>query len=367
MNANMEEKKALIKEADLLKMISNVIKKWKFVVVVACCFALFGIIIAFSTAKSYTVAVVVAPEASGESVSGINSLASIVGVDFGLSAEGDAIYPLLYPDVVSSLPFLTSLFDVRVKNLEETVDTTYYAYLRHYRERTWLDYVKMFPSRVMNSVKRIFISSPDVPVSHSFNPYMLSEKQMGMVENLNSAISVFVDKKTNVTTLSFTDRDSRVAATMADTIMNRLQHEITLYRTKKAIDDCAYIERMCSEAKDSLDVSQKRYADFITHNRNIRNEYAIAEKERLEADKNLKTALYTQWAQQYLLAKAKVKEKTPVFVTLEPATIPVKASSMGRLAKIVLYTIIGAVLAVLYVLAKDSVLESWHKIIGTSK
>lgn len=365
----MEKKSILIKEADLLKIVSRVVEKWKFVLVVTFCFAIFGLVIALSTAKRYTTEIVVAPETSGSSFSssGLTSLASFAGVDLGMAEGGDAIYPMLYPDIISSLPFLTSLFDVRVENLDKTVDTTYYEYILHHSNKTWLDHVKAMPLKAVNWVTGLFISSPTGAATSEFNPYMLSKSQMRMVESLNSAIGIFVDKKTDVVTLSFTDRDPRVAAAMADTIMSRLQQEVTLYRTKKALNDCKYVEKMYLEAKDSLELSQERYADFVSHNKNVINEFVIIEKERLGADKELKMALYTQWAQQLMLARAKVQESTPVFVTLKPATIPVQASSMGRAMHIMLYTFFGAVFAVVYVLMKDSVRSVWRKIMRKSE
>ena len=366
---NMEEKKALFKETDLLKLVARVIEKWKFILVVTFCFSVFGVIIALSTVRKYTAEVVAAPESSGSSLSnsGLGSLASMMGINMGLGESSDAIYPLLYPEIVSSLPFLTSLFDVRVEDIDGNVDATYYTYLKHYRKETWLDYVKKIPGKAVGSIKGLFGSSQEDEEVQEFNPYMLSKNQMTMVKELNSNIGIFVDKKTNVLSLSFTDRDPRVAAIMVDTIMWRLQHEITEYRTKKANDDCAYIESMYLESKDSLEVAQERYADFVSRNRNIINEYVIVEKERLEAEKNLKTSLHTQWAQQLLLARAKVQEKTPVFVTLKPAVIPAIPSSMGRSLMLLLFTFVGGIIAVMYVLLKDSFVSIFRKLFTSNK
>lgn len=80
------------------------------------------------------------------------------------------------------------------------------------------------------------------------------------------------------------------------------------------------------------------------------------------ADKELKTTIFAQWAQQLLLAKAKVQEKTPVFVTLKPAAISVRASSMGRAMMVVLYAFLGGLFASAYVLFKEPFIESWNRI-----
>lgn len=366
----MEEKKVvLLRETDLLKLVGRIIEKWKFILVVTFCFSVFGIIIALSTVREYTAEIVAAPESSGSSLSNssLGSLASMMGINVGLGESSDAIYPLLYPEIVSSLPFLTSLLNVRVETLDGNVDTTYYTYLKHYRKETWLDHVKKVPGKTIGCIKGLFGSSQETEDVQEFNPYMLSKNQMTMVKALNSNIGIFVDKKTNVLSLSFTDRDPRVAATMVDTIMWRLQQEITEYRTKKANDDCAYIESMYLESKDSLEVAQERYADFVSRNRNIINEYVIVEKERLEAEMNLKTTLHTQWAQQLLLARAKVQEKTPVFVTLRPAVVPAIPSSIGRSLMLLLFTFVGGIISVMYVLLKDSFVSIFRKLFTSYK
>ena len=348
------EKKELIKEMDLLKITRQLLERWKFILTVMLCFAIFGIVIAFSTVKTYTSDVVVAPEASSSSfTSNFAPIASMVGMDIGLENNGEALYPMLYPDIASSLPFLTSLLDANVKTIDENVDTTYFTYKRKYQKRTWLDDAKAIPSKLIKFTKSLFSSAEPARNNSSLDPYRLSESEMLMVESLQSVFNVFVDKKTNVVTITFSDRDPRVAASMADTITNRLQKAVTEYRTKKAIDYCKYVEMMYIEAKDSLEAAQKRYADFVDRNRNVTNEHVLIEKERFTADKELKASLNAHWAQQLQLAKARVQESTPVFVTLKPAAIPAFPSSMGRMTMIMIYALLGSAVAIVYILISE--------------
>ena len=129
----MEEqnvKKPLLKEADLLQLVSKVLSKWKFILKTTLCFMVFGVVIAFSTIKYYTSEIMVAPESSSSGMAGgLASLASFAGLD--MDAGGDAIYPLLYPDIIQSLPFLCSLFDVDVQSVDGEIDTTYGYYLKN--------------------------------------------------------------------------------------------------------------------------------------------------------------------------------------------------------------------------------------------
>lgn len=367
-NIEVQEKKQLLKEEDLLGLISKLLSKWKFIVVMTCCFMALGVIIAFSSIKKYTAEIMVAPESSSSVMSGgLSSLASMVGFDMGSIGGDDAIYPLLYPDIIQSLPFMASLFDVNVKSLDGAIDTTYYYYMSKLQKKSWMSRVKSAPKKAIGWVKKILTPSKDFGDPSIFNPYHLSEKQMKMIQKLSGSITIFVDKKTNVITLSYTDQDPLIAATMVDTIMCRLQERITDYRTKKAMADCAYIEKLYLESKVNYEKAQEDYAVFVDRNRNVTQERFLVERERLEADKDLKNTLYTQWAQQLQLAKAKVQEYTPAFTTLKPAAVPALPSTMRKLMIIFIYTFMGGVLSVVYVLLKEPVINICRKLFNYKK
>ena len=368
----MEEqniKKPLLKEADLLQLVGKVLAKWKFILKVTICFMLLGLVMALTMIKEYTAQVVVAPESSNSSMmsGGLGSLASMVGFDLGGMGGDDAIYPLLYPDIVQSLPFMSSLFDVNVKSQDGMVDTTYFYYVDKLQKKNWAGVVKSAPKKAIKWVMKLFSSKKQTGDPAVFDPYNLSEKQMQMIENLAGVVSIFVDKKTNVITLSFTDQDPLIAATMVDTVMCRLQNQITAYRTKKVVDDCAYIEKLYLKAKTDYEKAQEAYASYVDRNRNVTQERYLVEMERLEADKDLKNTLYTQWAQQLMLAKAKVQEYTPVFVTLKPAAVPALPSSMRRSMLLILYTFLGGILAVAYVLLKEPLANVYRKLFKLKK
>lgn len=367
-NIEIHEKKQLLKEEDLLELIGKLFSKWKLIVMMTICFMVLGVVMAFSSIKKYTAEIVVAPESSSSVMGGgLSSLASMVGFDMGSMGGDDAIYPLLYPDIIQSLPFMASLFDVNVKSLDGEIDTTYYYYMSKLQKKSWMTRIKALPKKNVSWVKKMFAPAENTCDPSVFNPYNLSEKQTRMIQKLSGAITIFVDKKTNVITLSYTDQDPLIAATMVDTIMCRLQGKITDYRTKKAMADCAYIEKLYLEAKANYEKAQEDYALFVDRNRNVTQERFLIERERLAADKDLKNTLYTQWAQQLQLAKAKVQEYTPAFTTLKPAAVPALPSTMRKLMIIFLYTFFGGVLSVAYVLLKEPIINIFRKLFNYKK
>ena len=368
MEGKQKEKTSWEDEIDLIQLAGKVVTKWKFVLKVTLVFLLLGFVFAMTSVKEYTAEVVVVPESSKSSSlmeGGLGSLAAMAGFDLGSIGGEEALYPMLYPDIVQSLPFQASLFDVRVKSKDGEIDTTYFHYVAKLQKRSLGSFVKMIPGKIIKGVLSVFSSKEEEVGNPSvFDPYNLSRKQMYMITSLGERISVLVDKKTNVISLSFTAQDPLIAATMVDTVMCRLQDQITAYRTKKVMDDCAYIEKLYLQSKAEYEKAQEVYAAYVDRNRNVTQERFLVEMERLVADKDLKNTLYTQWAQKLMLAQAKVQEYTPVFVTLHPASVPALPSSMSRSMILLVWTFVGAVLAVGYVVIKDSTIEIFREMFG---
>ena len=197
-----------------------------------------------------------------------------------------------------------------------------------------------------------------------YDPYRLSEQQLIQIEGLSNKITVFVDKKTEVITLSFKDPDPEIAAIMAQKVESELEEKVIDYRTRKAQKDCQYMEKLYLESKAEYEKAQAIYADFVDHNRNVTQERILIEMERLEDEKDLKNTLYSQWAQQLLMSQAKLQQNTPVFTTIKPAAVPAKPSSIRRLFLMILYTMLGFCIAVGWVLVKEPVHDMIVKLKG---
>lgn len=362
-----KEKKPVIKEQDLLELLSKLVANKRFIIRFTLIFFAFGILLTFTSVKKYTVEVMVAPESSESSslAGNLGSLASMVGIDLS-SSSGDAIYPLLYPDIVESLPFLTSLMNVKVMT-QDGIDTTYAYYQAKIQKKFWFSEMTKFPKRAVGKLVKLFKKDQTVGDPYVFDPYRLSEKQLNQIDALKGKIYVFVDKKTEVITLSFTDPDPEIAAVMAERMETELERIVTEYRTKKALKDCQYMEKLYNESKIEYEKAQTEYAEFVDHNRNVTLERVLIERQRLEAEKDLKNTLYSQWAQQLLLSQAKLQQHTPVFTTLKPSTVPALPSSMRRLYMLALFGLLGFGLAVCWVLLKKPLRSVINKIRQSDK
>lgn len=290
-----------------------------------------GILIALGTPKQYTVSITLSPEmGSGKSGSGLASMAaSFLGGSVGTDSP-DALNATLAPDIVASTPFLLELFDARVVSQDKQLDTTFTAYLDE-QKSSWLGYVLKAPGMAIGGIKSLFTNEEEEKKDTiQGGTIELNEEDAAKLKSLRQQITAEVDKKTSITTLSVTLQDPKVTATIADSVVAKLQQYITTYRTSKAKEDCQYLEKLFKERQQEYYDAQQRYARYVDANSNVVFQSTMAERERLQNDMNLAYQVYSQVAQQLQVARAKVQEEKPVFAVVEPAVVPLKPSGTSR-------------------------------------
>ena len=339
-------------EIDLLELAGKVwaerrlVLKWCGVAVVV------ALIVGFSIPKEYTTTVMLAPEVEGgsRSLGGLSALAGMAGINMNAGESSDALYPELYPDIVSSVGFTTELFPVSVEDEEGELKTTLYNYLKEEQRSPWWSAILSFPFKCIGWITSLFRDEEEENVGQRIDPFRLTKDETGVVKMLNERISVSVDKKTSVITLSVTMQDPLISATMTDTVMQKLQNYITEYRTNKARHDLDFTQKLYDEAQKKYYVAQQAYADYVDMNQNISLRSVQTRQERLQNEMNLAYNLYNQTAQQLQLAKAKVQENTPVYTIVQAATVPLKASKPSKLMLLVGFVFLAGVMSVGWVL-----------------
>lgn len=314
--------------------------------------AVLGLIVAFTTPKTYNSTVVLAPEESGAGFSGsISSLASMVGMNMRIGQTGDALYPEIYPDLVSSTDFVVGLFPVMVTTNKQDVKCDYYTYLLKHTKAALADYPFIGLRELMKSLTSK--DKQDERMKGVVTPLWLTKEEDGVAKMISDNIRCSVDKKTNVITITVTDQDPLVAALMADSVKSHLQVAITNYRTKKARVDLDYMQKLFDEARRQYDKARQIYASYADANQDVLLQSYKMKEEDLENDMQLKYNIYQQVVEQLQLANAKVQERTPAFTVIQSATVPLKHSSRSKLATLVTWMFLGFMLRFVIVLWKN--------------
>ncbi len=302
----------------------------------------------------YNCTVKLSPEMSGsKSTSGLASLASSFGVNLGNgSGVGtEALFPTLYPDLMNSVDFKTSLFHVPVtiegdkEKGEKDRTMSYYDYLSKEQKSPWW-------SQGIKAIMSMFNGQSSM-VNEKVNKFRLTREQAGIVKAIDQKVVCDVDKKTMVITINVTDQDPVIAATMADTVKTRLQNFITDYRTSKARVDLEYNRKICAETKARYEKARQLYAEFMDHNRDIILQTVRQKQTDLENEMQLQYNAYTQVASQLLAAEAKVQEETPAFTTLQSATVPVLKAGPKRAQMCLIFVFLAFLGTTAWILYKE--------------
>ena len=226
-------------------------------------------IYALSLPNYYNCKVKLAPElgSSARSAGGLAGLASSFGINLGSTQAGaDAITPTLYPDLMNSVDFKTSLFPVKVTRKDDNKTFTYYDYLMKEQKAPWWAEAKA-------AFFSMFLDSDSVE-EQAVDPFQLTKEQTAIAKAINQNVVCDVDKKTFVITINVTDQDPLICATLADSVKTRLQKFITDYRTSKARVDLKYNQKLYGEAKAKYEQARDAYARFSDSHRDVSSQSA---------------------------------------------------------------------------------------------
>jgi hypothetical protein len=359
---NIEQIEVEESSIDFGKIFKDLLKhKRLYYIVLPVAFVL-AAIYALGQPNFYSCTVKLSPELSStRSSGGLASLASSFGFNIG-SAGGmgsEALFPTLYPDLMNSTDFKTSLFEVPVtiegdkKKGEKDRTMTYYDYLSKEQKKPW------WSAAIGGTMKAIagLFGTKKEEEKVAINPFRLTKKQAAIVKALDRMVVCDVDKKTMVITINVTDQNAVICANMADTVKNRLQNFITDYRTSKARVDLEYNQMIYKESKARYDKARRMYADFVDHNQDILLESVRQRQTELENEMQLQYNAYQQVAAQLLAAEAKVQQETPAFTTLQSATVPVQKAGPKRAQMCLIFVFLAFLATTGWILYKEDDLK----------
>lgn len=326
------EQKAMSQEKPTIGQLWQDIKKHKrlYYKVLSITFIVSAILL-IGTPNYYRCTVKLAPELSGsKNTSSLASIANSFGLNIGSGSMGsEALFPTLYPDLMNSVAFRTSLFSIKVKPEDSDTAMTYYAYLNEGQKKSLLEYTLIPLQWVKESIASLFFSNEKEEID-KVDPFKLTKEQFEIVELMEKKVVCDVDNKTLVITIDVIDQDPLIAANMADSVQLHLQEFITNYRTRKARIDLAYNQKLFKEAQERYEKARLKSAAYSDANRHAIFAEKQSEITKLENEMNLQYQAYSQVAAQLQMAEAKVQEETPAFTTLQPASVPMKKAGPRR-------------------------------------
>ena len=335
-------------DIDWMGVFVKLLNSWRFIFVVSVAFGLFGIVMALTSPRKYSVTMTLAPEVQTGGASSLSSISSMLGIAAaGSAGSTDALNITLFPEICKSTPFLTGLFPVELTQYvspQEAREGVVARSVTVFDHMTGLDREKRFSIRSMGWFSR---KEPVLEDDGTLDPARLTLMQSRAVEALSKSISASVDKS-GITTITVVMDDRLMATQLADTVCRRLQEYVTVYRTQKSIEDYDYYVKMTEDAQARLVKAQAAYAASVDHERDIILQSVSSRRDRLRQEAELASQLYIQMAQQQEMARAKIQEVKPVFAVIQPATMPQHATN-SRAKVVLIWGFVGLFLSCFWV------------------
>lgn len=347
---NSDKLKSKEIEINLIDIISGIIGIRHLLYKAAGVGLIIGVIIAVSIPKKYTVEVTFSPEiGSSKGNSGLSGIAaSFLGSGTSIGDVSDALNTSLSADIVSSTPFLLELIDTKILAGSKNDSITLGEYLEE-QASPWWSYVTNLPVIIVGGLKSLF-EKEKFNNEKTKEVIELTKKEYRIVQYLRKNIVTLVDKKTGITTVSVTLPHPKNTSIVANSVVYKLQEYIIKYRTSKAKEDCAYLEKLFKERQQEYYIAQRKYANYVDAHDNLILQSVRIEQERLQNDASLAYQVYSQVANQLQVARAKVQEEKPVFAIVEPVVVPQQPSSMGMKIYILLFVFLAVTFTASWVL-----------------
>lgn len=276
---------------------------WPVTFVVACAVIL-------CVPRKYTSETVLAPEYDYINTTNLRNIARAADVDIPIGPTTDAISPDLYPDVIKSSTFLSTILNGQVMT-KDGMEVNVFDFFHKKNEKNWKTAV-----RVQKSIK------------------------------------CAVDRKTGAITISCKAKDPNVVADIANMVRENLQTIITDYRTNKARKDVDFYTTQVAEKLELANKARLEYATYADSHQGSQLAQVQVEIERLESELTVRQAAYKASLVQLQTAEIRLQEQTPAFTIIQSADVPVRPSSPKRMIFVLAMMVVATLVMSVYVFIK---------------
>jgi hypothetical protein len=353
----LQPQQVVDEEIDLLALAKTLWKGRKTIIIAVISGAVLGIVIAFNSPKEYTASTVMVPQLgdSQSKLGGLGGLAALAGISLDMN-PGAELSPMIYPKIVSSIPFQLELMNTPLTFQEFPQPISLFDYYTKYSKPSALGAIKKYtiglPFVILEAIKG---KSKEIRVSvdKTNQPILLTEDQNRVKKALSSIITMEVNAKEGYLTLTSCMPEALAAAQLAKNAQNLLQRYITEFKIEKAKANLDFIQGRYNETKTEFEKAQVNLAVVSDRNKNFTSGLSQIETDRIQTRYTIAFNVYQELAKQLEQAKIQVKRETPVFTIVQPATVPSERSKPNKLMILIIWLFLGGVAGIAVIFGKD--------------
>ena len=329
--------------------------------------AVLGVAIALFSPKVYTATSTIVPQLGGDANSkmgGLGGLAALAGINLDMQQSSE-LSPIVYPQIVSSIPFQLELMNTSLNFEEFPQPVTLFDYFINLQKPTLLGTVAKYtiglPGIILKAIKGKQKEATGSS-NNDLNPLSLTEDQVSVQKMLNEMVTLEVNAKEGYLTISVNMSEPLIAAQMALKAQNLLQKYITEFKIQKSQANLDFIEASYTKAKKEFEQAQVKLAIATDRSQGFVSGLPRVETDRLQSQYTITFGVYQELAKQFEQAKIQVKKETPIFTVVNPPVVPSERSKPKRSMIVFIWLILGGMIGAITILGRGfikSLKESW--------
>jgi len=352
---------------DLVEILQKLWAKRKFILIVTGVAMALGLVVALLTPNQYTASCTLVPQTGERRTGGsLSGLAAMAGISLGDMTSGEVLSPNVYPNIIKNVSFQKELLHARYTFPDVPEPITYYEYAtdKQYHKFNLLAAIKKYTIGLPGVILGAIRGEPEEGVSPGVGDTIprLTYKEQKVLEDLYESFSLQLNEKEGYVQLSTTLRDPHLAAQITLKAQQLLQQYLTEFKLQKVRANLEFVEGSYQEAKANFEAKQEELARFRDANVNLTSAMARTREEKLQSEYTLLLGVYTELAKQKEQAKIAVTETTPILTVIEPVVVPVEKSKPSRARMLIIYTFLGLIVGVGWVLGVPYLKEVFSKV-----
>ena len=355
---------------DIIALLQSIWTGKKLILKTVLVFMILGLFIAVFSQNEYTASTTIVPQSSSEKPGGsLGGIAALAGINLGSVGQQSSISPTLYPQILTNISFQKELLETLITIEGQDKKITYKEY-----------YTNVYSPSVLSSIKKYTIGLPGVLIGllksdeiskeeskNNDSLPQITEDDKKLIELLLEQLSMEVNDKDGYISLSTTMPEARAAAELTQKAQELLEQYVIDFKIEKSSSELDFIKNRYQEKEQEFQKIQQKLAVYTDRNQNVNSARAKMELMLLQSEYDLAYGVYSELAKQLETQELKVKEDTPIFTILQPVFVPLEKTAPKRSLILIIYTFLGFVLSIGYILAIEPIQNIIKEIRSTTE
>ena len=290
---------------DIMAIIRNLWDGRKTILITLGIFVVLGLVAALTMKRAYTVQTVMVPQLNSRQNNSLGSLAALMGIDLGVQASTADLSPLVYPEIVNSVPYRLELMHtpLHYKKVDHPISMFDYI-MGGYDKPSVFAYIKRYtiglPGLIIGSLSKkpeeivYNVESSGEGGEPVQRPIIVTVAEQKMLDVFGRIVTLDVNKKEGYLTLMVHGTEPIQTAELAMKAQQLLQDELTRFRIEKSESELKYVQERFNEIKKENDYYQEQLATINDRSQGLATTRDRIERDRVQAKYNVSNAIYNE-------------------------------------------------------------------------